>query len=423
MVKELPIKAYESVKDMLLKPEVKAQLTMGLPKMLSLDHFIRTTLTVLRLNPALLECTRASLLGAIIGAAQLGLEFEPSLGQAYIVPFKNRAGGYTDAVLIPGYRGYLTLARRSGEVESVSCEAVHVKDFFEIEYGSNAHIKHVPKIDEDDRGAFKGAYIIYKFKSGGEYFSYMTGGEIEKIKERSKASASGPWQTDYVEMAKKTVVRRSIKYVPVSIEMQRAASLEDRFYGGESQGLENLLPFEPAELESPGTVFERLISQKKYDRKDLNNFLVETARGNNMTVDELKAIGEKDFDNFWESFKAYAGVTEDPGKQYVEPTPEEPPPETEEPPPPEELMPESQKSTSKGIVKESVPPLLKKTKLPEHPPEREKSKPTPTPKANGGLKKDKVICPNIGAAVDSESCEQYCKHFKGCPEFDQGGEG
>jgi recombination protein RecT len=417
MATAYPVEKFESVKSMLMKPEVKAELMRGLPKMLSIEHFIRTTLSVLRMNPGLLDCTKASLLGAILGAAQIGLELEPTLGQAYIVPFKDKSRGTVEAVLIPGYRGYLTLARRSGEVSSVTCEPVYDKDLFEIEFGTNGHIKHIPLLEED-RGKFRGCYIVYKFKDGGEYFTYMSLAEIEAIKKRSKAGSSGPWETDFIEMAKKTTVRRSIKYVPVSIEMQKAAGLEDRFYGGESQGLENLLPFDQTkELEAPTETFERLLAGKNYNKTDLEEFLVEVARGNNLTVEEIKQQASKDFDHFWQSFLTYAQQEDAPTKEKSGdlPVEEEATLETEQPSEsPPELGP------GPGPGPEPAPqrelPIEKTKKGKEEKPPTKEPPTTPPPAKNGA--KAKVKCPNIGAMVDMASCEQWCKHRKGCPAFE-----
>ena len=114
---------------------VKSQLEMAIPKHMDADRLIRIAVTVIRVNPKLLECTQESLLACLMGCAQLGLEPEPFLGQVYFVPFYDKKKGAYEAQLIPGYRGLITLARRSGEIKSLSAQVVYENDFFELEYG------------------------------------------------------------------------------------------------------------------------------------------------------------------------------------------------------------------------------------------------------------------------------------------------
>ena len=124
-------------------------------------------------------------------------------------------------------RGMLSIARRSGEIASVVAEVVHEKDEFAIEYGMEPKLIHKPFIDGDP-GAMKGAYVVVRFKGDGvePLIKYMPKEEIDKHRKRSKASAYGPWVTDYDEMAKKTVFRSVFKWLPISIEQIQAATTD-----------------------------------------------------------------------------------------------------------------------------------------------------------------------------------------------------
>ncbi|MGG3571082.1 recombination protein RecT [Bacillus gobiensis] len=196
----------------------------ALPKHMDADRLGRIALTTIRQNPKLLECSIPSLMGAVMQAAQLGLE--PGLiGHCYLVPFKNKKLGTTEVQFIIGYKGMIDLARRSGHIESIYAHTVHENDDFEYELGLHPKLIHKPATG--DRGDMTFVYAVAHFKDGGYQFEVFSKNDVEKSKGRSKSSNFGPWQTDYEEMAKKTVIRRMFKYLPISIEIQDQASKDE----------------------------------------------------------------------------------------------------------------------------------------------------------------------------------------------------
>lgn len=200
------------------------EIARALPKHMDADRLARIALTTIRTNPKLLEASIPSLLGAVMQAAQLGLE--PGLiGHCYFVPFKNGKTGQTEVQFIIGYRGMIDLARRSGQIVNIYAHTVHEKDEFDYELGLHPKLVHKPA--EGDRGELKFVYAVAHFKDGGYQFEVMSKAEIEKRRQRSKAANSGPWVTDYEEMAKKTVIRHMWKYLPISIEIQQQAAQDE----------------------------------------------------------------------------------------------------------------------------------------------------------------------------------------------------
>ncbi len=177
-------------------------------------------------TPALAKCSPESVFRSLMQAAELGLEPGSATGEAYLVPFG------TECTLIPGYRGLISLAFRSGQVKSVTAKCVMAGDLFEYEEGLNPILRHVPSLEvEQDKEGMTHAYCVIQLTSGGVIYDVMTKKAIDKIRARSKASSSGPWVTDYLEMAKKTVVRRTLKYAPMSVEMARALAVDDHANG------------------------------------------------------------------------------------------------------------------------------------------------------------------------------------------------
>ena len=209
------------VRDLFSSKGVQDQIATALPSFMTVERLTRVMLTTFRTTPKLLECSQQSLLACFFGCASLGLTPEPWLGQAYLVPFWNTNLGCNEATLIPGYRGLVTLGRRSGFLKTVKAAAVYDKEPFEwnrINPESSVHgwVK-------GDPGDFVGAWTLWTFADGEITGDFMTKWEIDLIKERSKSKNKrgdivGPWVTDYPEMAKKTVIRRHFKLAPVSVE-------------------------------------------------------------------------------------------------------------------------------------------------------------------------------------------------------------
>lgn len=212
-------KKVDTIRDLLEKS--KNQLKMALPNALSVERLLRVSMTTIRQTPELLNCDQKSLIGAIMQAAQLGLEPDGVLGQAYILPYGK------EAQFQIGYQGLMQLARRSGEISSLKARVVYENDKFEYEYGLNEKLVHVPARGE--RGTLKAAYAIVTYKDGGKDFDVMEREDIDKIKKASKSAGSkySPWQTWEDSMWKKSVIRRICKQLPQATELQRAAAADE----------------------------------------------------------------------------------------------------------------------------------------------------------------------------------------------------
>jgi recombination protein RecT len=230
---------------LLATPSVQSQIKAALPRHMTAERMARIATTEMRKVPKLGQCDPMSFLGAVIQCAQLGLEPGNALGHAYILPFDKRekVGNQwktvrTEAQVIIGYRGMIDLARRSGQIVSIDARAVYEGDKFECELGLDARVHHVPDWQNPNRAdasKLRFVYAVAKLKDGGVQFDVMSRAEVESIRARSKAADSGPWVTDFGAMALKTVVRRLFKFLPVSIEIQRAVGLDEMAESGLSQ--------------------------------------------------------------------------------------------------------------------------------------------------------------------------------------------
>lgn len=219
----------------------------ALPKHMDIDRLLRLTMTTIRTTPELRQADAGSLLGAVMQAAQLGLE-PGLLGQCYLLPFKNKNKGITEVQFIIGYKGMIDLARRSGHIKSIYAHAVYEKDEFEYELGLNPTLKHVPSMEEN-KGEFIGAYAVAHFKDGGYQMEFMPKAEIEKRRKASPGANSkySPWHNYYEEMAKKTVIRHMWKYLPISVEIQEVVAYDE----GTARNIKDITPNDDLFLEAP----------------------------------------------------------------------------------------------------------------------------------------------------------------------------
>lgn len=202
-------------------------ITEALPKStgMTAERLARITLTTLKQNVGLMNCSIESLLGAVLQSAQLGLE--PNLlGSCYFIPYKNTVSFQI------GYKGLIDLATRKGEVKTIVANPVYENDLFELEYGLQEVFRHRPaKFSE--RGAIVGFYAYAHLKNGGFKAEYMDVSEIEKIRNEHSVSykfdknGSSIWVKHYEAMAIKTVIKKLIKYLPISVETQSAIAHDE----------------------------------------------------------------------------------------------------------------------------------------------------------------------------------------------------
>lgn len=206
--------------------KMEGEIAKALPSVITPERFTRMVLSAVSSNPKLAQCEAKSFLGAMMAAAQLGLEPNTPIGQAYIIPYSIK--GVLKAQFQIGYKGLLDLCYRSGEVSTVAAYAIHENDEYEISLGLEPKLVHKPALK--DRGAPIIYYAIFRTKSGGFAFDYMSVEEIRKHAEKysqSYATGSSPWTTSFDQMAKKTILKRLLKYAPMRTDFARAVTQDE----------------------------------------------------------------------------------------------------------------------------------------------------------------------------------------------------
>lgn len=241
-----PLNQAKNLREALAHPELMDRIKASIPRHLSPERMLRVFVLAVQKAPKLAECDLWTVLGAMLSLASLGLEPNTPLGHAYLIPFEKRkkVGGdwVTDKVecnVVIGYRGYLDLMRRSGDMKAIHADVVYEGDEFSFEYGSNMHLKHIPQGTREGRKPMW-AYAHVTL-SDGQAFEVLPYVEIERIRDNSEGYKSAkraqnngrdsaylknPWVAFPHEMAAKTMIRRMSKVVPMSIEFANAAALD-----------------------------------------------------------------------------------------------------------------------------------------------------------------------------------------------------
>lgn len=232
---ERPARSMATIQALFSHPSTLARIGAVIPRHLTAERMTKVLVSSIAKTPKLLECSQMSLLQSAIAMSELGLEPDAVRGLAYLVPYK------TTCQLIIGYRGYIELARRSGTLRQVEARIVYERDKLDVRFGLEPKFEHVPHL-EGDAGKPRLVYGIARFTDGGEHIEVMTLAQVEEVRKRSRAANSGPWVTDYEEMAKKTLMRRLAKWLPLSPELSKAIEVDDQqFEGGSSRAPE--VPF------------------------------------------------------------------------------------------------------------------------------------------------------------------------------------
>ena len=186
-----------------------------LPKHCTPERMARVAMTALTRTPALQKCTQQSFFDCMMQLSQWGLE--PDGRHAHLIPYGDKC------TLIIDYKGLVQLAMRSGTIKRIHADVVCDADQFEVDCGLIT--KHA--IDyRQPRGEVFAVYAIIETTTGTKC-EVMTREEVEAVRARSRSGKSGPWVTDWSEMAKKTVFKRASKWIELSAEIRDAIATDD----------------------------------------------------------------------------------------------------------------------------------------------------------------------------------------------------
>lgn len=218
---------------------MESQFALAMPKGAEAAQLVRDALTCIQQTPRLADCVPQTVLGALMTCAQLGLRPGVSgLGHAWVLPYwdskhenpNGRKGAFV-AQLIIGYKGYVDLAYRSGQIATVIGRTVYEGDTFDVEYGLDDQLIHKPALS-GERTTPIAHYAIVKLANGGRSFWVMTEDEMQAWKRKyapknRSGNIVGPWVSDYEAMARKTCLLRLAAWMPKSTELSAAIEADN----------------------------------------------------------------------------------------------------------------------------------------------------------------------------------------------------
>lgn len=224
--KEQPMKLTKNMTIVDMVKALEPEIRRALPAVLTPERFTRMALSAINNTPELANCTPMSFIAALMNAAQLGMEPNTPLGQAYLIPYKNK--GVLECQFQLGYKGLIDLAYRTGKIQMIQAHVVREFDYFEYQYGLDSRLVHRP--GTGDRGEITFIYGLFKLNNGGYGFEVSNKEDMDAFAakySKSYGSKFSPWVDNYEDMAKKTVIKRVLKYAPVSSDFQKALSVDE----------------------------------------------------------------------------------------------------------------------------------------------------------------------------------------------------
>jgi recombination protein RecT len=270
-----PLKKKKTIFDLLDAPDTKTKFAHVLSGYITPEKMLRLCINAVRKTPKLIECDPYTVFGAMMTAASLELEPNTVLQQAFLIPYKKSVPRKDDQGNIVknngkwvwdeiyecnfqiGYRGFVDLAYRSPRLLKIEAEAIHARDVFEHQKGSDSFLKFVKKLSE--RGELIGAFCymkaqgengatadisailpledIHKIRSRSETYRALTRAvqEAESEKDKTKAAAKlaeTPWVLWEDDMAAKSAIKKAVKQFPLTRKMAAAAEVDSAADGG-----------------------------------------------------------------------------------------------------------------------------------------------------------------------------------------------
>ncbi len=238
-IAKIPLRQVATVSQLFENQEAMLKLRGVAASHLNAERMMRLVAGAIRTTPDLGKADPMTLLGAVMTCASLGLEPNTILGHAYLIPFKNgrksKAQGRDvyEIQVIVGYKGFIDLARRSGHITSIDA-GVHYSDddLWDYERGTDARLRHIPGPQDGEK---RHAYAIAKFKDGGHAFNVLPWSHVMRIRDASQGyqravrfgKTDTPWIAHEDAMAAKTAIRSLVKFLPLSIEFQRAVAVDE----------------------------------------------------------------------------------------------------------------------------------------------------------------------------------------------------
>lgn len=243
----VPLSQVKTLEEGLSHPAFMKRLAAVCSKEVTPESVLSVARQAAGRTPALRQCNPLEVLGALVLLANMGLEANTPMGQAYLIPFgiRRQVNGEWKTVayrleVVIGYPGIIMLAYRSGMVTNIHADVVYEGDFFEHEYGSHSILRHRSTGSRKREPIY--AYCHAALTNGGQTFMVWPWEQVLEARNSSEAYKQAlraynkdknapawlknPWVAHPHQMGAKTLVRALRPYLPQSRELARAVALE-----------------------------------------------------------------------------------------------------------------------------------------------------------------------------------------------------
>lgn len=224
-----------SIKSLMNSDNAKTKFTEMLGKRSA--AFITSVLQIVNSNQDLSKADPLSVYNVAATAATLDLPLNNNLQFCHIIPYKDNATGKVTATLQLGWRGYVQLAQRSSQFETINVSDVREG---ELKKRDRLTSECVFEWEQDDakRSQLKviGFVAYFGLVNGFKKSLFKTSAELEAHGARYSKTfnyKSSKWKTDFEAMCSKTVIKELLsKWAPLSIEMSAAIAADQAVIKG-----------------------------------------------------------------------------------------------------------------------------------------------------------------------------------------------
>ena len=222
------------------------QLQRIVPEGRKAQLIVQSVMMAIRKNDKLAESDPASIIWSAIEAAHVGFPVNTNQQLAFLVPYKG------ECTFQLGWRGLADLAMQSPAIKSVYTRPVYESDQYEVLYGTDDRIVHVPgNNDRTNDDQIIAVYAVIKYTNGGHDFEPMTRAQVEKIRKSSPGQNSPAWRDHWGEMARKCAMKRLLKRVPTHPVLDDAIDRDHRRQQGERVTMEGAIPASAFDVPPP----------------------------------------------------------------------------------------------------------------------------------------------------------------------------